>query len=95
MYVGIDGLCMVFFVGTDNEAVVGLNIAGLVNSMIARAQPPCWIPPLMAVAVWVVMMLEMRPGREREVHQMSDGGLAFAAVEGSHRRGLSHGIIVC
>ena len=35
--ISIDSLSMKLLVGTNNEAIVGVNIASLVDSMVARA----------------------------------------------------------
>lgn len=37
VYIGINGLCVELLIRTDNEAVIGVHIASLVNSMVARA----------------------------------------------------------
>lgn len=95
MDIGINSMSSVFSVGADDETVVGMNVASFVDSMVAGAQTPGGIPPLVPVAVGIVLVLEVGAWREGEVHEMGDGGLAAATVEGSHGVGLSHGIVVC
>jgi hypothetical protein len=40
-------------------------------------------------------MLEVWSWRKGKVHEVGDGGLAFAAVEWSHGSSLGHRIVVC
>ena len=86
---------MIFLVRAHDKAVVGVNITSFVDGMVARAQPPSRIPPLISVAAGMLMVLEMGSWRQGEVHKMSDGGLALAVIEGSHGCLLRHLIIVC
>lgn len=91
--IGICGLSMVLSVWSDNETVVGMNIASFVNSMIARTKSPNGIPPMIAV-VEVVLVMVVRAGWQSKVHEMCYGGLTLPAIDGPHGRDLSHGVFV-
>lgn len=85
MNIGVDGLSVIFSIWSDYKSVVGVYISCLVNSVVARSDPPCWVSPLMTVIVrMVVVLLKVRPGRHGEVHEMCNGGLPLATIDGLH-----------
>jgi hypothetical protein len=82
MDIGIDTLGAVVATRVDNEAVVCVDESRLVNGMVARAEAPGWSASAASrIAVRVVVL---RARREAEVHQVGDGRLALAVVEGTH-----------
>ena len=95
VHIGVNSLGMVLLVRSNDEAVIGVNIACLVCSMVARSKTPCRITPLVAVVAWMILLIVMRPWRKREVHEMGDGLLSFAVVEGPHCSRLRNRILVC
>jgi hypothetical protein len=83
MDVGINALGAIVAARVNDEAVVGVHVSRLVNRMVARTQTPGRIPAIVpAIAVRLVVILRSR--RQAKVHQVGDGRLPFAVVEGTH-----------
>jgi hypothetical protein len=74
MYVGVGSLPGVVALGRDNEAIVGMNVSGLVGSVVAR--PPGRVASVVPV-VGVMVILELRT-RRGIVQQVGDRGLTSA-----------------
>lgn len=93
--VGIDSLCVVLLVRSNYEAVVGVDVACLVDSMVAGSETPCRITPLVPGVTRMILLVVMRSRRERKVHEVGDGLLSLAVVEGPHCSRLRNRILVC
>ena len=52
--------------------------------MITRAQPPCRIPP--RIPAKMVLLVGLRPGRQRKVHKVGNGSSSFPATGRLHSR---------
>lgn len=78
--VGIHGLSMILTIRSYDEAIVGMHVFGFIDSMITRSQTPSLVVPLVGSVV-EMLRLVLRPWWQREIHEMCDRGLTFAAID--------------
>jgi hypothetical protein len=80
--VGIDALGAVVASRVNYKAVVGVHISRLVDCMVAGTQTPGRVAP--AVPAIAMRMVILWPWRQAKIHEVSDGRLSLAVVEGTH-----------
>jgi hypothetical protein len=82
MDVGLGALRAIVTSRVDDKPVVGMHISRLVDCMVARAEAPGRIAPVVSAVVRLLMIL--RAWREAKVHEVCNGRLPLAVVEGTH-----------
>ncbi|KAL1841338.1 hypothetical protein VTK73DRAFT_3504 [Phialemonium thermophilum] len=94
--VGVDSVLRVVAGRRDHEAVVCVDVAGLVGGVVAGADAPGGVPAVgarvQAVGEAGVVAVVVVAGGKGVVQQVGDGGLAAAAGRVPHRAHLGHGV---
>lgn len=78
MHIGIDGLMMIIRSWIDNKAVVGMDVSSFVRSVIPRADAPGRISTRITKMTSEIPLQKIRRRGHGVVHEVSNGGLAFA-----------------